>query len=117
MVSKTKGSNRLRFIRALQEAGVEDPLVLKRDTAAGVLTDQRVAILEHLASGEEVRSVRDLARQLDRDKSIVSRDLDVLFEAGIVEFETDGRSKAPVLAHDNVFVEPIMYDGEVVSDD
>lgn len=45
--------------------------------------------------------------------SVVSRDLDILFEADIVDFEQDGRSRAPKLAHENVLVEPLVYDGEV----
>jgi len=48
--------------------------------------------------------VRELARTLDRNVSILSRNLDVLFEADVIDFETDGRAKRPVLAHETVFV-------------
>lgn len=59
--------------------------------------------------------MRDLARRLDRDVSIVSRDLDVLFEAEVVDFEEEGRAKKPVLAHENIFVEPVLFNGQVMS--
>lgn len=104
------------FLRALATAGIDDLLVLRSETAASVLTEKRMKLVEEVSSGQ-VKSVRDLARRLDRDVSIVSRDLDVLFEAGVIAFEDDGRAKRPVLAHENVLVRPIVFDGEVVRDD
>ena len=43
----------------------------------------------------------------------MSRDLDVLFEASVINYEDNGNSQRPVLAHENVFVEPLIYDGQV----
>lgn len=72
-------------------------------------------LIETIATAD-IESVRDLARQLDRDVGAVSRDLDLLYEAGVIEFVTDGRAKKPILAHDTVFVEPILFKGDVLSE-
>lgn len=56
--------------------------------------------------------MRDLGRGVERDKSIVSRDLDILFEAGIIDYKKTGTSKKPVLAHDDILVEPIVFEGQ-----
>ena len=104
----------VEYIRRLSEAGFDDVLVLQRDTAEEVLTEKRMELLKELAADDtEITSMRDLARRVDRDISIVSRDLDVLFEADVIDYEQSGRSKRPVLAHENVVVEPIVFDGDV----
>lgn len=113
MTTRSDGGRRTAFLRALAEAGIVDTLVLRRETAESVLTEKRMELLEEVAAGE-VESVRDLARRVDRDVSIVSRDLDVLFEAGVIAFEEDGRAKRPVLARENVLVEPLVFEREVV---
>ena len=103
----------VEYLRWLAESGREDFLTLRRETAERVLTEKRIEIVAAVA--EEVpESVRDLARRLDRDVSIVSRDLDVLFEAAVIDYERDGRAKRPVLAHENVLVEPVVFDGQVL---
>lgn len=116
MDKSTPLENRIEFTRRLVEGGFEDVLVLQRATAERVLTDKRMELIEKVTT-DEVSSVRDLARQLDRDVSIVSRDLDVLFEAEVLDFEQHGRSKKPVLAHENIFVEPLVYEGTASTDD
>jgi len=98
----------IQYLQQLAEAGLSDVLRL-RDTAETVLTEKRMALLSHIED-HEVTSVRDLARQVDRDVSIVSRDLDVLFEADVIEFEQDGRAKRPKLAHENIFVKPVVFE-------
>jgi len=105
---------RVEYLQWLAESGKSDVLTLRRETAEQVLTQKRVELIEHLVTEEEVSSVRELARHLDRDVSIVSRDLDVLFEAGVVEYEENGRAKEPVLAHETVLVEPVLFDGAVL---
>jgi len=45
---------------------------------------------------EDIESIRALAT-----------DLDLLFEADIIEFDTDGQRKIPYLKHDTVVAEPI----------
>lgn len=93
-------------MRALAEAGYSDSVVLRRDTADEVLTRERLRIVDHLRE-REFESVTALAAELDRDKSAVKRDLDVLFEHGVVEYSQEGRRKRPMLRHEHVFVEPV----------
>lgn len=116
MDKPTPLDNRIEFTRRLVEGGFENVLVLQRATAERVLTDKRMEIVEKVTT-DDVSSVRDLARQLDRDVSIVSRDLDVLFEAEVIDFEQHGRSKMPILAHENVFVEPLVFEGTASTDE
>lgn len=100
------------FAAALNERGYTDVLVLRRETGPEVLTDRRRAILQYLDRyGEEVESVSDLARRLARDKGAVSRDLHRLAELDVIEYEggDDGESKRPILKHDHVVIEPVVY--------
>lgn len=108
-------SSNIDYLRRLTQAGFEDVLVLSRETAEEVLTEKRMELLQELSTAD-VSSMRELAQHVDRDISIVSRDLDVLYEADVIEYEQAGRSKRPVLAHENVMVEPIVFDGEVTYD-
>lgn len=105
----------LTFLRRLAEAGIDDTLILKRETAEQVITEKRMELIEELAT-DEVESVRDIARRVDRDVSIVSRDLDILFEAGVIDFEEDGRAKRPVLTHENILVQPLVFEGRVLKE-
>lgn len=97
---------RARMARALATSGFEDVLVTDRDTAKTVLTEKRQELIAGIRDGD-IESVRGLANDLGRDVSGVSRDLDRLFEADIIEFETDGQRKIPRIKHDIVVVEPI----------
>lgn len=97
---------RSRMARALATSGFEDVLVTDRATAKRVLTEKRQELIARIRAGD-IESVRGLAADLDRDVSGVSRDLDLLFEADIIEFETDGQRKIPRLKHDTVVAEPI----------
>jgi len=94
------------FLSALAEAGYENSLVLCRETAERVMSEKRARILEEL--DDDVRSIHELARRLDRDAGAIKRDLDVLFECDVVEYDEKGARKAPRLKHDNVFVEPLF---------
>ncbi|WP_435158907.1 helix-turn-helix domain-containing protein [Haladaptatus sp. DFWS20] len=93
--------------RALARGGMEGVHVLSHESAAEILTPKRRDLITYLAENE-VASVRDLARQLDRDKGQVSRDLETLARHGVISFETDGRAKKPYLQHEHVVVEPIV---------
>lgn len=97
----------LEFARRMSEAGYSDLLVLDRRTAQEVMTEKRTELLEEIQD-EEPDSVRGLARRVERDPAQVSRDLDTLFRNGIIEFDEQGDRKVPVLAHENVFVKPIL---------
>jgi len=115
--SKTDIDVGIAFTRAIAESGLEDVLLLEQATAERVLTDKRMQILRAIEAGE-VASVSELARQLGRDKSIVSRDLDVLCEADVIDFEAgDGRAKRPVIAHETVLIKPLVFDGAVLDED
>jgi predicted transcriptional regulator len=95
------------YIRRLVDAGLTDFLVLEKEAAESVLTDRRLELLERIRDGND-ESVTELADSLGRDKAAVSRDLDVLFENALIEFEQDGRRKIPVLRHETVLIEPIL---------
>lgn len=97
----------LEFARALSKAGYSDVLVLDRETAQKVLTEKRLELLEEIQN-QEAGSVRGLARSVDRDPSQVSRDLDLLFENGLIDFKEQGDRKIPLLRHEHVFVKPII---------
>lgn len=106
----------VQYLKGIHKAGFEDVHTLRRDTAEQILTDARTELIEEIATGS-VESVRDLARRTDRNVSIVSRDLKKLVEAGIVEYEDKGSKKRPVLAHKNIFVKPVVFEGTVLEDD
>ncbi|WP_237560645.1 HVO_A0114 family putative DNA-binding protein [Halostella litorea] len=106
------GLTNVAFLKQLSTAGLDDALILRRDTAQEVLTDKRMELVDVIAD-QEPASKRELARAVDRDISIVSRDLDILFEARVIDYEQDGRSKRPVLTHDTVLIEPVVYEGDV----
>lgn len=60
---------------------------------------------------EDAGSITALAGRLDRDVAAVHRDLDVLFEHSLIEYDEEGGRKQPRLKHDHVFVEPLLRDG------
>lgn len=102
----SNAERRSRMARALATSGFKDVLVTDRETAKTVLTEKRQELIARIREGG-IESVRALADDLDRDVSGVSRDLDLLFEADIVEFDTEGQRKIPCLKHDTVVTEPI----------
>ena len=81
--------------------------MLDLDATTRVLTEKRRELLERIDEGN-VESVRGLATDLDRDKASVSRDLDLLFEHDIIEYEREGARKIPVPKHKTVLVRPIL---------
>ncbi len=104
---QSRRDRRKQMARALARGGMEGVHVLSHESAAEILTPKRRDLITYLAENEIV-SVRDLARQLDRDKGQVSRDLETLARHGVISFETDGRAKKPYLQHEHVVVEPIV---------
>jgi len=96
------------FGEMLASHGYRDVLVLSRDAGADALGGKRPALLDYLKEYEP-SSVREVARELDRDKSDVSRDLTRLSELGIVKYVDGPRgAKAPRLKHEHVVIEPIV---------
>ena len=100
------------FASDLNARGYTDVLVLRRENARDVLTDSRLAIIQCLDQhGESITSVSDLARQLDRDKGAVSKDLRRLAGFDIIAYEGrgNGEAKRPILKHEHIVVEPVVY--------
>lgn len=97
--------------KALEEVGYNNILFISLETAEEVLNEERMDIL-HKIEEENIRSIADLARRLDRQNRAVHRDLIALAKQGMVDFKKDGRSKIPVLRHDAIFVKPIMLSNE-----
>jgi DNA-binding transcriptional ArsR family regulator len=92
---------------ALARGGHTDVLVLPREDAADLVTDRRLAILDHLRE-HDPDSVSALADALGYDVGDVSRDLDVLGRYDVTERVTKGRRKVPRLKHDHVVLEPLV---------
>ena len=100
------------FASDLNARGYTDVLILRRENARDVLTDSRLAIIQYLDQhGESITSVSDLARQLDRDKGAVSKDLRRLAELDIIAYDGtgNGEAKRPILKHEHIVVEPVLY--------
>jgi predicted transcriptional regulator len=106
-------SERRKFQVRVNQAGYEDALHTFEYPDERLLTKRRLEIVRHLADDEtSVESIRDLARQLDRNVSAVKTDLDLLVPHGLVTYEEQGNRKIPVLQHENVFVTPLLLHGE-----
>lgn len=103
-----KGSNskKLELARFLAEKGYSNILFLKPEDARKVLTEKRVEIVRTLKK-EEIKSIRDLARKLDRNVSVVHQDLRILFEEGVIDFKKEKNSKIPILDCDGIFTLPL----------
>lgn len=104
--SEDRGELRGRVARTLAKGGMEGVQVISHETAEHALTPKRRELLRTLRT-EEVDSVRDLARRVDRDKAQVSRDLGILAEHAIISYDDDGQAKRPYIPQEYIFVEPI----------
>lgn len=102
-----QSSLRAEMARSLARGGMSGVQVISWATADKILSPKRRELIETLQGGD-VESVRGLARQLDRDKGQVSRDLGTLSEHGIVRFEESGRAKKPVLTQKHIVIEPVV---------
>lgn len=100
-------ARRAEMARALARGGMENVQIISLESAEKVLTPKRKEIIRALRD-EDVASVRELARRLDRDKGQVSRDLQVLAEHAVIHYETDGRAKAPRLTQEHIVIEPVV---------
>jgi len=112
----TVGSVDSMFDSAIAQLGGDgeaDVAVRSFDTVADVrklLTDCRVELMRSImTAGPD--SISDLADRLGRNYSDVHGDVQVLADHHIVYFDTDGRTKRPVIPYDRVRV-----DIEVVGD-
>jgi len=95
------------LLQALESAGYDDVLVLDTETFRTVFTERREELLDAIAEGEDC-SVGELADRLGRQQPAISRDLDVLFEHAVLDYERDGRRKIPRLRHETVLHAAIL---------
>lgn len=81
--------------------------IIPAKLARKTLTEKRIEIIETIRE-EEIESKRDLARKVDRDISVVSKDLKTLWKYGVIEYgEGKNRRKIPELSADKIIVEPL----------
>ncbi len=98
----------VRFTRALREGGFDDFFMLERETAREVLTEERLRLIDAMDDhDDEISSKADLAEVVGRDVGAVHRDLDILFENGLVRYEKVGNRRIPRLAYEHIVVEPL----------
>jgi len=83
-----------RFIERWKQAEAGDltpaePVLIFKDlkTFKSVISDQRVALLEALFKSGSARSIRALAKSLDRDYRRVHDDVRTLIDAGLIRQE------------------------------
>ncbi|MDY6768741.1 MAG: transcriptional regulator [Candidatus Nanohaloarchaea archaeon] len=95
------------IVESLSEAGYDNILVLTPEAAADVTTEKRMELISTIRAND-VRSIRGLARTVDRKENVVHEDLQILFRKGVVDFEEEGNRKIPVIPHDKILVEPIL---------
>ncbi len=69
-----------------------------------VLDDRNLELLRTVAR-EDVESIRDLARRLDRDVRQVHDAVTELEALGLVELEEEGRRKRPTVWYDSITVD------------
>lgn len=69
------------------------------------LTEKRLDLLDHLATDQRALNVSQLAREVERDKKNVSRDLELLGAIGLVERIEQGREKLVRLAGTRMSIE------------
>lgn len=105
--SEDGSDKRTRLAMALADNGFDDVVVLRREEAGEVLTEKRCELIDYLET-HDPGSVRALAEALERDKGTLSRDLALLADLDIVDYERRGNAKAPRLATTTVVVEPIV---------
>jgi len=83
-----------RYVLSLPDEAALERLVRARN----------LELLRTIATAEP-ESVRDLARQVDRDVKNVSTALADLEELGLVRFEQAGRAKRPVVWYDEIDID------------
>ena len=76
-----------------------------------LLTDRRVEVMRSIMT-DPPASISDLADRLDRNYADVHADVTLLADHRIVYFDTDGRSKRPVIPY-----EAVEFDVRVSADD
>jgi predicted transcriptional regulator len=86
---------------------VADEAVRSFESIADVrqlLTDRRLDVMRSIMT-DAPESISDLADRLDRNYADVHGDVQVLADHHVVYFDTDGRSKRPVIPYDRVHLD------------
>jgi predicted transcriptional regulator len=95
-------------LTALEESNdITDPHVLSlpdEQALSRVLSPANIELIRTIATAEP-SSMRETARLVDRDIKEVSRNLNELAELGVIRFETEGRSKRPIVWFDRIEVD------------
>lgn len=104
--SSTK-PDELRIAEAYSAVGYSDILLLDLDQAEHILTAKRRELLDTIKT-EDIESIRDLARTVDRDPNAVMRDIKILVENGLITFNKEDDRKIPQLQHEKVVIEPVI---------
>jgi len=104
---RTRIEKRAKLAKTLAKGGMDNVHVISFESARKILTNKKQEIITFL-SKNTVNSIQELADNLNRDKSQVSRDLKSLCEHGIVTYEKNGKSKKPMLRNSHIVIEPII---------
>ncbi|MDY6776137.1 MAG: winged helix-turn-helix transcriptional regulator [Halobacteria archaeon] len=80
-------------------------LTLETEERVGEIFDDRNLELIRTVAREDVESIRDLARRVDRDVRQVHDRVTELEKLGLIELEEEGRRKKPTVWYDSISVD------------
>ena len=94
---------RLTAIDAGEDVEPEEPTLSIEDleTFGRVFHSMNLALLEAFVE-HEPKSIRELARLVDRNPPEVLESVNELADYGLIELEEEGRAKRPVVWHDEI---------------
>lgn len=102
-----KEADEKSFPQILVENGYgSETLITDKKGFNRITTEKRTEILEKL-NKKDIESVKELADELGRDRGNLSRDLDILFQEDMIEYQRTGKKKKPVLKHTRIVPEPV----------
>jgi predicted transcriptional regulator len=78
------------------------------DELRRVLSPRAIDLIRTIAR-EEPESMREAARLVDRDIKDVSRNLDRLEKYDVIQYESNGQSKRPVVPYDNIQIDLSLH--------
>lgn len=91
-------------LKAAVHASIQDPegtpdnlsiIELSPEVSFKVLTNKRLQIFRTLKHNPGISSIKGLSERVGRRPEVVSRDLKILINYGLVDLEEDGRTKVP----------------------
>jgi predicted transcriptional regulator len=98
---------------AIAQALADDPpaeegerrITFESTDELGRVFSPRAIDLLRTITRERPESMREAARLVDRDIKDVSRNLDRLEEYGVIQYDSDGQSKRPVVPYDDIQID------------